>query len=106
MAVKTKTIRTLDKNSGSKPHVRTVHYIKLGKHNRKGTAEAIGGMLVDHLGAPVGDFHIQLTTKVNRKERTLSLEAGDIVFRTNASKRWQVLTKKGFKKRFPLAKLS
>jgi hypothetical protein len=105
MAVKTKLIHTLDQNSGRQPHARNVHYIKIAKSNRKGAAETIGGKLHDHLGHPMGDFHIELTTMVNRKEKTLTLEPGDIVFRTNASKRWQALTKKGFKKRFPLAKI-
>ena len=103
MAVQAKTIRTPDRNSGraGTPN-REVHYIKILKGNRKGAAAAIGGALHDHYD---NNFHIILCTKVNGKEQTLSLTAGDVVFRTGESNRWQVLTRKGFNKRFPLAKI-
>ena len=107
MAVSTKSIRTLDMNSGSPsgPHKRNVHYIKVGKGNRKGTAETIGGQLYDHLGHKTGDFHIVLKTRVNGKDKTINVTADDVVFRTETSKRWQVITKAGFKKRFPEARI-
>ena len=103
MAVTPKTAITADRNSGSvgAPQ-RFVHYIKLGKGNRKGTAQTIGGTLYDHLGnKTAGDFHIVLVTKINNVVKTVNLEAGDVVFRTGTSKRWQVITLKGFKRRFP-----
>lgn len=102
MAVSTKTLYTADTNSGlaGRP-MRAVHYVKVGKGNRKGTATLIGGVLKEHLGKKEGDFHIVLDTKVNGKEKTLKLHAGDVVFKTDSSNRWQVLTLKGFRKRFP-----
>lgn len=106
MAVSTKTILTLDMNSGAKKaHNRNVHYIKVFKNNRKGTAAAVGGELHDHLGAKNGDFHISLVTKVNGKFKTVQLNKGDVVFQTEDSNRWQVMTLKGFQKRFPEAKV-
>ena len=106
MAVSTKTIKTKDLNSGrgGQPK-REVHYIKVGKGNRKGTAETIGGELFDHLGHKAGDFHIVLKTRINGKEQSVKITAGDVVFRTGTSKRWQVITLKGFKRRFPEAKI-
>ncbi len=106
MAVSTKTIETKDIRSGrSGLPTREVHYIKIGKGNRKGAAAAIGGELFDHLGAREGDFHIVLVTKVNGRVRTLRVKEGDVVFRTDFHKRWQVITKAGFKKRFPESKI-
>lgn len=106
MATAFKTITTPDTNSGrgGKPK-REVHYAKVGKTNRVKIAKEIGGTLVDHLGHPTGDFHIELQTKVNGKVKDLSLEKNDVVFRTGTSNRWQVITLKGFNRRFPLAKL-
>lgn len=106
MATAFKTITTKDTNSGGKgTPKREVHFAKIGKVNRKKIAQEIGGVLVDHLGHPVGDFHIQLETKVNGKVKDLSLEKNDVVFRTGTSKRWQVITLKGFNRRFPDAKI-
>jgi hypothetical protein len=106
MATTFKTITTKDLNSGAKgTPSRQVHFAKVGKMNRTKVAQEIGGTLVDHLGHPTGDFHINLTTRVNGKERTLSLEKDHVVFRTGTSKRWQVITKTGFNRRFPDAKL-
>lgn len=105
MAVSLKSISTLDMNSGTSAHEREVHYIKIGKGNRKGAAILIDGKLYDHLGKRDGDFHIVLVTKVNGKVKTLNIKADDFVFRTNDSERWQVITKAGFKKRFPKARV-
>jgi hypothetical protein len=107
MAVVFKGTTTKDLNSGKGgAPKREIHYIKVGKMNRKGVAAAIGGTLVDHLGhKTAGDFHISLVTKVNGKERALNVTADDVVFRTGTSNRWQVITKAGFKKRFPDVKI-
>jgi len=107
MAVSLKNVTTKDKNSGGKgTPKREVHYIKVGKGNRKGVAQLIGGALVDHLGhRTAGDFHILLVTKVNGKEKSLHVTADDVVFKTGTSDRWQVITKAGFKKRFPDVKI-
>ena len=106
MATILKTITTKDTNSGGKgTPKREVHFVKVGKTNREKVAKLIGGTLVDHLGHDTGDFHINLTTKVNGKEKTLNLEKNDIVFTTGTSSRWQVITLKGFNRRFPDAKV-
>lgn len=104
MAVKIKSLITKDKFSRTKSSV--VHYIKVNKSNKKGSAEAIGGQLYDHPGHATGDFHIVFVTRVNGKQTTLNVEAGDIVFRTNDNKRWQVGTAESLKKRFPTAKFA
>lgn len=107
MAVTPKTVVTTDNNSGrGKRSGIPVHYVKVGKGNRKGTAALIGGRLVDHLGhKTLGDFHIFLKTKVNKKDRELNVQATNVVFRTGKSERWQVLTLQGFRKRFPQIKI-
>ena len=106
MSVSTKTISTLDTNAGGKsPRKREVHYKKVLKSNRKGVAALIGGELYDHLGHDTGDFHIILTTKVNGKVKDLSVETGDVVFQTGTSNRWQAMSLRSFKKRFPEAKI-
>lgn len=106
MAVQFKHVSTKDLNSGRGGcPKREVHYIKVNKGNRKGTAAAIGGQLIDHLGHRVGDFHIVLTTKVNGKQRDINVSANDVVFRTGTSNRYQVMTVKGFRKRFPDVKI-
>jgi len=107
MAVSLKTITTKDKNSGrgGSPK-REVHFTKVGKGNRKGVAQLIGGTLVDHYGHRSGsDFHINLVTKVNGKEKCINVTSDDVVFKTGTSDRWQVITKAGFNKRFPEAKV-
>lgn len=104
MAVKIKSLRAKDKFSSAK--LSTVHYVRVNKSNKKGAAEAIGGVLVEHAGHATGDFHINLTTTVNGKVRSLNLESGDVAFRTNHNKRWQVGTTESLKKRFPTAKFS
>lgn len=102
MAVKVRSLRTKDKFSSTKSS--TIHYIKVNKSNKKGAAEAIGGQLFEHPNHATGDFHITLVTTVNGVSKTLSIESGDIVFRTNNNKRWQVGTTESLKKRFPQAK--
>ena len=103
MAVTVKEIRTNDTRSGKAgAPIRTVNYIKILKGNRKGAAAACGGQLYDHAD---GSFHINLVTKVNGKVKTLTVGVGDVVFRTGTSNRWQVITKKGFQKRFPQSKI-
>lgn len=101
MAAKIKTISTLDINSGRGSRRREVHFIRVGKTNRKAVAQTIAGELYDHEGHTTGDFHIVLVTKVNGKEKTLNLEKDDIVFQTGTSNRWQAMSKRAFKKRFP-----
>lgn len=107
MAVTPKTVVTVDNNSGrGKRSGIPVHYVKVGKGNRKGTAKLIGGQLYDHLGhKTLGDFHIVLSTFVNKKPKTVNLEAGHVVFTTGKSDRWQVMTLQGFRKRFPNVKV-
>lgn len=43
------------------------------------------------------------TKKINTLDN--NVEAGDVVFQTGTSNRWQVLTLKGFRKRFPNAQI-
>ena len=105
MATALKTISTLDLNSGSGPRKREVHYLRVGKLNRKKIASIIGGELYDHLGHTTGDFHIVLVTKVNGKVKTINLEKNDVVFQTGTSNRWQAMSSRAFKKRFPEAKI-
>lgn len=107
MAVSTRTIFTQDNNSGRKgTPCREVHYIKVRQNNRKGSAACIGGTLVDHLNHRSGlDFHINLVTRVNSEYRMLKIWPGDVVFRTGDSNRWQVMSLRGFRKRFPNAKI-
>lgn len=107
MAVTVKKITTIDTRSGrAGTPERDVHYIKVGKGNRKGTAEAVGGQLYDHVGnKSLGDFHINLVTTVNKKTKTIILQAGDVVFKTGTSDRWQAISLKGFRKRFPEARI-
>lgn len=102
MAVKVQSLQTKDIFSSTKKS--TVHYVKVNKSNKKGAAEAIGGQLYDHPGHATGDFHIVLATTINGKVKTINLESGDIVFRTNKNRRWQAGTTSSLKKRFPNAK--
>lgn len=102
MAVQIRSLATKDKFSKAKKSM--IHYIKVNKGNKKGAAEAIGGQLINHPGHKTGDFHIVLVTVVNGKEKLLEIETGDIVFRTNANKRWQVGTVESLKKRFTIAR--
>lgn len=104
MAVQIKSVRAHDKFSSTSTSL--IHYIKVGKGNKKGAAEAIGGKLVEHKNHATGDFHIVLETTVNGKPKQLNLEAGDIVFRVNDNKRWQAGTRESLKKRFPTAKFA
>lgn len=104
MAAKIKSLSTKDTRGSAKSTL--VHYIKVNKSNKKGAAEAIGGTLYVHEGHATGDFHIVLETTINDKKKSLNLEAGDIVFRTNDNKRWQVGTVESLKKRFPSAKFA
>lgn len=103
MAVTTKKILTHD-TIGNKM-TQNVHYLVVNKGNRKGAAELIGGQLLDHPEFEGGWFHIVLPTKVNGEPRMINVETGDVVFRTGESKRWQVLPKDRFKKRFPKIQL-
>lgn len=107
MAVTIKKITTVDTRSGrAGTPERVVNYIKLGKGNRKGTAAAVDGVLYDHVGNKnLGDFHINMVTVVNKKDKTLVLQAGDVVFKTGTSDRWQAMTLAGFRKRFPEARI-
>lgn len=102
MAVKTKSVITKDKFS--KTHASVIHYIKVNKSNKKGAAEAIGGTLAQSLVKD--DFKIKVKSTINGKPVTLYVRAGDVVFRTNDNKRWQVGTTESLKKRFPDAKFS
>ena len=74
-----------------------VHSISVNNSNKKGAAAAIGGELVTN---PDGSWHIVLNTKVNGRKTKYLVFAGQIVFRTGTSNRWQVLGKQGFNKRF------
>lgn len=104
MAVQIKTVRTKDMNSGSPsgPRKRDVHYIKINKGNRKGANDHFGGKLVVRSN---GVWWIELDTKRNGKPVTIEVKSGDIVFRTDKLNRWQVMSARGFKKRFPEAKI-
>jgi hypothetical protein len=99
MAVAVKQIKTLDTNSGRGARTRDVHFIKVTKVNRKGAAEAVGGEY-----SP-GDETLSLVTKVNGKQKTLQVGPGEVIFRTDLNTRWQVMTKRGFNRRFPDANI-
>jgi hypothetical protein len=100
MAVSTKSLVT--KDVFSKTPKSTVHYIKVTKANKKGASEAIGGILSQSLVKD--DFYITLPTTVNGKPVKIRVRAGQIVFRVNDNKRWQVANPEELKKRFPNAK--
>lgn len=99
MAVQIKSLETKDKFSSAKKS--TVHYVKITKSNKKGAAAAIGGTLHEHAGHKAGDFHIELKTVRNDRPAVFHVEAGQIVFRTGTSKRWQVGDAQTLAKRFP-----
>jgi hypothetical protein len=99
MAVSVKTLKTLDTNSGRGSRVREVHFIKVTKVNRKGAAAATGGSY-----SP-GDEQLALPTTVNGHKKTLLVGPGDVIFRTESNKRWQVIGKRGFNRRFPDANI-
>lgn len=100
MAVSTKVLVT--KDVFSKTPKSSIHYIKVTKANKKGAAEAIGGILAQ--SSVKDDFYITLPTTVNGKPVKIRVRAGHIVFRVNDNKRWQVGLPEELKKRFPLAK--
>lgn len=99
MAVQIKSLKSKDK-LGRPDRQTTVHYIKVNRSNKKGAAEAVGGHLVEN----GGDFWISVPSTINDKKVELHVRMGDIVFRTNSNKRWQVGTPVSLKQRFPRAK--
>jgi len=101
MAVALKTAELVDR-TGKKVDV---HFYHLTKSNRKGVGEAIGADLVIDIargGAEKG-FWLILETKVNGKVVKKVIFKNQFVFRTNDNKRWQVLDRAGFNKRFSVS---
>lgn len=102
MAVAAKHGRSKDKSNG---RTVDVHYVTVTKGNRKGAAEHFGGKLIVD-GRHSNDWYIELVTStVGGDPRVFEVIQGDIVFRTGKNKRWQVLQRVDFKKRFPQVKL-
>lgn len=101
MAVKAKHSRSKDRSNGK---CVDVHYITVTKGNRKGAAEHFGGGLTLNDAHPNG-WYIWLETTIGKNKTVYVVTQGDIVFRTGQNKRWQVLQRVDFKKRFPEVKL-
>lgn len=98
MAVATKHGRSKDKSNG---RTVDVHYVTVTKTNRKGAAENFGGNLVIDGRHPNG-WYIELTSQTaGGAPVAFEVMQGGIVFRTGTNKRYQVLERVEFKKRFP-----